>query len=99
MGKVIKESKKSESRSFFASGGNEKMYGKGRTGGVQPGISGKESNSPSEHNAGPSNQKGQKPEYAHDYKFLEGGGSNKMFGKGHAGKATPGVSGKASQEG
>lgn len=91
--------KREEARSFFASGGNEKMYGKGRAGTASAGVSGKERNDNDAGNARAENPKGERPGYAHDYTFQKGGGANEMFGKGHAGKKTPGTSGKASQEG
>jgi len=75
------------------------MYAKGHAGTAQSGYSGKESNTNNAGNERPRNPKGQQPAYAHDYEFIKGGGSNEMFGKGHAGKKTPGISGKASQEG
>lgn len=96
MPKVMSRSEKPD---FFAKGGSGKMYGKGRTGTASSGVSGKESNSNDAGNARAENPKGERPAYAHDFTFQKGGGSSEMFGKGHAGKKTPGVSGKASQEG
>jgi len=95
MGKVVKTSRIKTDEGFFAGGGHEKMYGKGHVGSAQSGYSGKESNS-SDTGTRAKNAKGQYPAYAHDFTFLEGGHSNAMFGKGHATKATPGVSGKVS---
>lgn len=44
MGKVESRSEKPD---FFAKGGSGKMFGKGKVGEVEPGVSGKQSNAPS----------------------------------------------------
>jgi hypothetical protein len=92
---MTKMEKRSESPGFFAKGGSGKMFGKGTTGEVAPGVSGKQSQGTKE---------GEKPDrndaegYGSGFRFAEGG-SGKMFGKGSAGKKIAGISGKASQEG
>ena len=90
---------RSEARDFFGRGGTTKMYEKGHAGTASAGVSGKESNSNNAGNTGPENRKGELESYGKGFTFQKGGGSNEMFGKGHAGKKAPGISGKASQEG
>lgn len=84
---------------FFAKGGTTKMYGKGHAGEAPAGISGKESQESDAGMEGPKNRKGDLAGYGKGFTFQAGGGSNEMFGKGHAGKKVPGISGKATQEG
>ena len=45
------------------------------------------------HNMAKEQSRSEKPD------FFAKGGDTKMFGKGHAGKKVPGISGKATQEG
>lgn len=96
MGKVQERSEKS---SFFPKGGTTKMYGRGTAHEAVPDYSGKQKNDGEEGSEGPKNRKGELESYAKGFTFPKGGGSNEMFGKGHAGKKVPGVSGKESQEG
>jgi hypothetical protein len=82
---------------MFAKGGTGKMFGRGTAHSAESDVSGKSSNSGEEGNAKAKDRKGDLST-GKDYTFLEGG-KGKMFGKGHAGKKIPGVSGKATQEG
>jgi hypothetical protein len=95
MGKVISDGERPD---FFAQGGKTKMFEKGTAHEALSGVSGKASNSGKSgvtaDRVGP-----EKEAYTQGFEMAEGGGPNEMFGKGHAGKATPGISGKESQDG
>jgi hypothetical protein len=94
-----KEGKRSERPEFFAKGGSTGMFGKGHADPARSEYSGKASQGENEGastNAPPS---GEKDAYTSKIKMAKAGGSNEMFGKGHAGKKVPGISGKATQEG
>lgn len=95
MGKVMKES---ASPDMFAKGGTGKMFEKGTAHAAQSGVSGKASNGGADgvvaDRIGP-----EKEAYTEGVRMADGGGSSEMFGKGHAGKKVPGISGKATQEG
>ena len=95
MGKVMSENAKPD---MFAKGGTGKMFGKGTAHAAESGVSGKSSNSGGSgvtaDRIGP-----EKEAYTEGFKMADGGKSGQMFGKGHAGKKIPGVSGKESQEG
>jgi hypothetical protein len=88
---------RSDSPGSFAKGGTGKMFGRGTAHSAVPDVSGKPSQSGEEGNSKAKNRKGELST-GKDYTFIEGG-KGKMFGKGRAGKKTPGVSGKESQEG
>lgn len=90
---------KSEKPDFFAKGGSTKMFERGTAHNAVPDVSGKPKQGGEEGNEGPKNRKGELESYGKGFTFQKGGGSNEMFGKGHAGKKVPGISGKASQEG
>lgn len=93
-----KQMSQSEKPDFFAKGGSGKMFEKGTAHEAQSGVSGKSSNGGADgvvaDRIGPEHE-----EYTSGVRMAEGGGSNEMFGKGHAGKKVPNISGKASQEG
>ena len=88
---------RSERPEFFAKGGNTKMFGRGTAHTALSDVSGKSDNGGEEGNSRAKDRKGELS-VGKDFTFLDGG-SGKMFGKGHAGKKVPGISGKASQEG
>ena len=93
-----KEMSRSEKPEFFAKGGTGKMFEKGTAHEALSGVSGKASNGGASGEVadriGP-----EKEAYTEGVRMAEGGGSNEMFGKGHAGKKVPNISGKATQEG
>lgn len=93
-----REMERSERPDFFAKGGSNKMFEKGTAHEAQSGVSGKASNGGA---SGVTADRigGEKEAYTEGVKMAEGGGSNEMFGKGHAGKKVPDISGKASQNG
>jgi hypothetical protein len=95
---VGKEMSRSEKPEFFASGGKTKMFGKGTAHEALSGVSGKSDNGGADgvvaDRIGP-----EKEAYTEGVRMADGGGSSEMFGKGHAGKKVPGISGKESQEG
>lgn len=92
-----KVEKKSERPDFFAKGGSTPMFGRGTAHSAVPDVSGKPSQGGEEGNSRAKDRKGELS-VGKDFTFLDGG-SDHMFGKGHAGKKVPGISGKASQEG
>jgi hypothetical protein len=94
MGKV---EGKSERPDFFAKGGTTHMFERGTAHSAIPDVSGKASNGGEEGNSRAKDRKGDLS-VGKDFTFLDGGDGH-MFGKGHAGKKVPGISGKASQEG
>lgn len=95
MGKVMSESARPD---FFAKGGTTKMFEKGTAHDAESGVSGKSANGGADgvvaDRIGP-----EKESYTEGVRMADGGGSSEMFGKGHAGKKVPGISGKATQEG
>ena len=96
MSKIIKE--KQERPEFFAKGGSTKMFGKGTAHSALSGVSGKADNGGTAGSE-PASRIGTPNEaYTEGVRYLEGG-SGHMFGKGHAGKKVPGISGKETQEG
>lgn len=94
MGKVEKSSERPD---FFAKGGTTHMFERGTAHSAVPDVSGKPSQGGEEGNSRAKDRKGELST-GKDFTFLDGG-KGKMFGKGHAGKKVPGISGKASQEG
>lgn len=93
-----KQMSESERPDFFAKGGNTKMFEKGTAHDAQSGVSGKASNGGADGVVA-DRIGGDKEAYTEGVRMADGGGSSEMFGKGHAGKKVPGISGKASQEG
>jgi hypothetical protein len=95
---MAKEMSRSEKPEFFAKGGTTKMFEKGTAHEAQSGVSGKAANGGADgvvaDRIGP-----EKEAYTEGVRMADGGGSSEMFGKGHAGKKVPGISGKATQEG
>jgi hypothetical protein len=95
---MAKEMSRSEKPEFFAKGGTTKMFEKGTAHEAQSGVSGKAANGGADgvvaDRIGPEHES-----YTEGVRMADGGGSSEMFGKGHAGKKVPGISGKATQEG
>jgi len=95
MPKTISQSERPD---FFAKGGTQHMFGKGSTGKAAPGVSGKQSMSGAGEDGEKANRLFEADNYTRGVDYLHGGHGG-MFGKGHAGKKVPGISGKATQEG
>lgn len=95
---MAKEINRSERPEFFAAGGKNKMFERGTAHDALDGVSGKSANGGEDGvvatRIGP-----EKEAYTEGVRMADGGGSNEMFGKGHAGKKVPDISGKATQEG
>jgi hypothetical protein len=92
MGKVIKEG---DRPGFFAEGGKGKMFDRGTSHNAISDVSGKDSNGGTEGSS-PAERPFEAESYTKGVRYLEGGGSNRMFSKGHASKAVSGQSGKPS---
>jgi hypothetical protein len=95
MGKIESRSEKPE---MFAKGGKDKMFERGTAHSAVSDVSGKPKQGGEEGNERAKDRKGELST-GKDFTFQKGGGSGRMFGKGHAGKKTAGTSGKESQEG
>ena len=96
MSKVIKE--KEARPDFFAKGGTTGMFGKGTAHSALSGVSGKSDNGGTAGSEAADRIGTPNEGYTSGVRYIEGGDTH-MFGKGHAGKKVPGVSGKETQEG